>query len=242
MTAEPPPGGVEITQAEAEARWAHAWTPAEVAARLVGVRAPWYVAGGWAVDLFTGGPPRPHGDLEIAVPAGSFPEIRARFPEFGFDVVAYDRLWEFTPEASALGHQTWLRDPASGNFLVDVFREPHDGETWIYRRDPSVRLPYTAVVCRTPDGIPYLAPELALLFKAKAVRPKDQQDFARALPLLDEARRTTLAELVEREHPGHAWLADLRPGGARPAGGVPDGSDASAGSEGFAVSDGNVRP
>ncbi|MFF3212847.1 nucleotidyltransferase domain-containing protein [Streptomyces sp. NPDC002886] len=227
MTAELPPGGVEITQAEAEARWAHAWTPAEVAARLAGVPAPWYVAGGWAVDLFTGGPPRHHGDLEIAVPAASFPEILARFPEFVFDVVAHDRLWELTPEVSGLTHQTWLRDPATGNFLVDVFREPHDGETWIYRRDPSVRLPYTAVVSRTPDGIPYLAPELALLFKAKAVRPKDQRDFARALPLLDDTRRARLAALVEREHPGHAWLADLRPGGARPAGGPPAGSNSS---------------
>lgn len=210
MTEELPPGGVPLTEEQAAARWRHAWTPAEAAARLAGVSAPWYVAGGWAVDLFAGRQTRPHGDLEIAVPAARFPEVQSRFPEFAFDVVASGHLWEaFTPELAELTHQTWLRDPATGRYLVDVFREPHDGATWICRRDPSIRLPYPAVVCRTPDGIPYLAPELALLFKAKAARPKDRQDFATALPLLDVARRRTLAELLARVHPGHAWLTEL---------------------------------
>lgn len=213
MTRELPPGGVEITEAEADARWARAWTPVEVTARLEGVPVPWYVAGGWAIDLFAGGQTREHGDLEIAVPAARFPEIRARFPEYAFDVVASGRIWELTPEVSALTHQTWLRDPSTGDYRVDVFREPHEGPTWICRRDPSIRLPYTSVIRRTPDGIPYLAPELVLLFKAKAVRPKDQQDFDGALPLLDGSARRTLATLLDRVHPGHDWLVDLRPGG-----------------------------
>ncbi|WP_330334323.1 hypothetical protein OHS33_34315 [Streptomyces sp. NBC_00536] len=212
MTRELPPNGIPITAAEAEARWAAAWTPTEVATRLNGLSTPWYVAGGWAIDLFVGEHTREHSDLEIAVPAARFPEIRSRFPEFTFDVVASDHVWELTPEVSDLAHQTWLRDPATGNYLVDVFREPHDGPTWICRRDPSIRLPYTEVIRRTPDGIPYLAPELALLFKAKAVRPKDQQDFAAALPLMDAASRRTLATYLTRVHPEHSWLTALRPG------------------------------
>ncbi|WP_405498421.1 hypothetical protein [Streptomyces sp. NBC_00096] len=124
--------------------------------------------------------------------------------------MASDHLWELTPEVSGLGHQTWLRDPSTGNFLVDVDREPHDGPTWICRRDPSIRLAYSSVIRHTPDGVPLLAPELALLFKAKANRPKDQQDFAGALPLLDGAQRRNLAELLAHVHPGHSRLTGLR--------------------------------
>ena len=113
------------------------------------------------------------------------------------------------PEVLAATHQTWLRDPATGQYLVDVFREPHDGDTWICRRDETIRFPYNDIILRTEDGIPYLAPELVLLFKAKAVRPKDQADFDATVPRMRLHQRELLAELLEQVHPGHAWLEDL---------------------------------
>jgi len=40
-----------------------------------------------------------------------------------FDAVGDRRIWEnATPEALADTHQTWLRDPATGHYLLDVFR------------------------------------------------------------------------------------------------------------------------
>ena len=209
MTESLPPGGVVLDADELEARWAHAWRPEQVA-ELDGVGAPWCVAAGWALDLFRGGQSRPHGDLEIAVPAAAYPEIRDRFPGYAFDAVGSGQVWpEAGAEALSAVHQTWLRDPVSGRFLLDVFREPHDGATWICRRDAGLRLPYEQVIARTTDGIPYLLPELVLLFKARAARPKDQQDFDGVLPLLGRARRDALRGWLERVHPGHRWLARL---------------------------------
>jgi hypothetical protein len=210
-----PPGGVVLDADELGARWADAWRPEQIAERLGGVRTPWCIAAGWALDLFRGRQTRPHGDLEIAVPAAGFPEIRDRFPECVFDAVGSGRVWaEAGAEALAATHQTWSRDPASGRFLFDVFREPHEGGTWICRRDEGLRLPYDAIVERTADGIPYLVPELVLLFKAKAPRPKDQADFDGVLSLLGRARRDALSGWLERAHPRHPWLAQL----AKPAG------------------------
>src|SRR5439155_19088760 len=45
------------------------WRPEEVARRLARVQAHWYIAPGWAIDLFLGAERREHGDLEIGVPA-----------------------------------------------------------------------------------------------------------------------------------------------------------------------------
>ncbi|MFE4512937.1 nucleotidyltransferase domain-containing protein [Kitasatospora sp. NPDC056783] len=210
MTEYLPPGGVVFEADELEARWAGAWRPERVAERLAGVTTTWCVAAGWALDLFLGRQSRAHGDLEIAVPAAGFPEIRDRFPEYEFDAVGSGRVWPAPgPEALAATHQTWMRDRASGRFLLDVFREPHDGGTWICRRDESLRLPYQAITERTAEGIPYLAPELVLLFKAKEARPKDRDDFANALPLLGSSRRAALRGWLERIHPGHPWSAEL---------------------------------
>jgi hypothetical protein len=148
----------------------------------------------------------PGGGIELS-PAASFPEVRSRFPGYVFDGVGSGRIWaDAAPDVLAAVHQTWLRDPATGNYLLDMFREPHDGGTWICRRDEAIRLPYRDIIHHTHDGIPYLAPELVLLFKAKHARQKDQADFDATVPLMTPPQRETLAGLV---HPGHPWLADL---------------------------------
>src|SRR5437660_1685859 len=46
--------------------------------------------------------------------------------------------------------------------------EPGDAEWWVYRRDDRVRAPRVEMVARTGDGIPYLLPHGALLYKAKS--------------------------------------------------------------------------
>lgn len=42
---------------------------------------------------------------------------------------------------SAPVRQTWLRDPATNNYLLDVFGEPHEG--WICRHDERIQDPYS---------------------------------------------------------------------------------------------------
>jgi hypothetical protein len=208
-----PSGGMELSPAEIEAldaRWSSCWHPSQVAEHLAGATTPWCVVAGWALDLFRGTQTREHGDIEIAIPAAAFPEIRDRFPGYVFDAVSSGRIWEeASPDVLAATYQTWLRDRATGNYLLDVFREPHDGETWICRRDETIRLPYSEIIHHTPGGIPYLAPEIVLLFKAKHARPKDQADFDGTIPYMSSAQRQALAGLLARAHPGHHWLENL---------------------------------
>jgi hypothetical protein len=49
--------------------------------------------------------------------------------------------------------------PAAGSYVLDVFREPHDGDIWICRRDDTIRWPFRQIICQSQDGIPYLAPQ-----------------------------------------------------------------------------------
>ena len=188
-----------------------AWRPEQVAALLAGVQAPWYVAAGWAIDLFLGQESREHEDLEIGVPRERFSEIAERLG--GFELFVPDGglmglVWPFdnAPQELDGNHQTWVREPASGRWLLDVFREPSDGDTWIYRRDERIKLPYRDVIERTDDGIPYARPEIVLLFKAKrSTRPKDEADLEAVLPSLGPARRRWLAEALALVHPDHPW-------------------------------------
>jgi hypothetical protein len=190
------------------------WTPAHVAGLLAGVTAPWYVAGGWALDLFLGRVTRPHEDLEIAAPAAAFGQVRQALEPFEFEVAGGGYLWPLDSPQFATTHQTWVSEPATGRpgdrvYRLDVFREPSRDELWAWRRDKSIALPYQRVIRRDRAGIPYLAPDIALLFKAKATRPKDDADFRVAAPLLDPEARNWLRGMLERMHPGHDWIGRL---------------------------------
>ncbi|MGN6799282.1 MAG: hypothetical protein ACTHKS_14180, partial [Gaiellaceae bacterium] len=111
-----------------------------------------------------------------------------------------------SPERLGETHQTWGLDRAAFEWRIDVFREPSDAGEWVCRRDDAIRLPYDELIERTRDGIPYVRPEVALLFKAKAARPKDEADLNDVLPLLPPSRRALLHDWIGRVHPGHAWL------------------------------------
>jgi hypothetical protein len=151
-----------------------AWRPEEVARGLRGVDLPWYVAAGWSIDLFLGGERREHEDLEIAAPAARFAELAAALPGLEFFAIN-DRLAysiEHEPEALEGSHQTWGLDRSAGVWRIDVFREPADGETWICRRDESIRLSGGEHIERTTEGLPYARPELTLLFKESTRGPR----------------------------------------------------------------------
>ncbi len=175
------------------------------------MEAPWYVAAGWAIDLFLGEQRREHEDLEIAVPSDRFSEVVGALAGLELFVVGHHLA---TPVAQAgelldTYHQTWALERAAGVWRLDVFREPSAGETWICRRDESIRLPFDQLIEWSGEGIPYARPEIILLFKAKHARAKDDSDLAAALPLLTSERRRWLAGALELVHPGHRWLGEI---------------------------------
>jgi len=192
------------------------WSPWEVQALLRDVTAPWYVAAGWALDLFRGEQTREHEDTEIGEPntPAAFGEVKGALAGREFEVVGNAQAWPLDSPAFAVMHQTWVSEDGPANpdgrpvriYRLDIFREPHRGGQWVCRRDETIVLPDDQIIRRDSAGVPYLAPQLVLLFKARANRPKDQHDFLGVLPLLAPGERSWLATAMQRVHPGHQWL------------------------------------
>ncbi len=186
------------------------WFPIELARRFETADVNWAVAGGWAIDLFLGYLSRDHHDIEIALPREEFSSLIAclgdceLFAAGGGDV---RRLRHTDPVPAAI-HQIWVVERETGQWRLDVLLEPGDASRWVYRRDPTIHRPRADVVS-IRNGIPYLRPDIVLLFKAKHLRDQDNADFRQALPRLTSSHRAFLRTALEVSAPDHPWLDAL---------------------------------
>lgn len=190
-----------------------AWTPTELAARLAGVDVPWWVCGGWALDLYRGAQRREHSDIEFAVCRPDFPAVPGALLADGAHemfAVGDGRLFRLVDPLPAEYEQVWTAERATGTFRTDTFLDPGDRDVWVCKRDDRLRRPLAEAIGFSADGVPYQRPEIVLLMKAKHRRPKDDDDFAATLPLLTADARDWLVASLELIHPGHEWITAVR--------------------------------
>jgi hypothetical protein len=58
--------------------------------------------------------------------------------------------------------------------------------------------------------MPFIAPEIVLLYKAMYHRAKDEDAFRQALPCLGATQRAWLSAALRVHRPGDPWLAALQ--------------------------------
>jgi hypothetical protein len=194
----------------ATGRW-QALTPHDARRLLESLEPRYWIAGGWAIDLFLGEQHRPHKDLDIGIRRADVPRVFAALPGWDFFEAkdgSLSRLDAGEPPRASV-NSLWSRATSSTEWALEFLLDDSSDEEWIFRRDPSIRLPIERALRRDPEGIPYLSPEIQLLYKAPNPRTEDQADFERVLAQLDPSARGWLEHTLMRIHPGHPWSAKL---------------------------------
>jgi GrpB-like predicted nucleotidyltransferase (UPF0157 family) len=174
----------------------------------------WYVSSGWALDLFLGRVGRVHHDVDIIISYRSQMELQKYLTERGWKLLTpfEKRLepWQPYVTLELPRHQIHAhRD----NQFIDLLLTDMD-TVWRYRREPSILRAKEKMSLKSERGIPYLAPELVLLFKSKNTsdreRSQDQTDFERAFSHLEPERRAWLYWAVTATSPEHSWVQQLK--------------------------------
>jgi hypothetical protein len=184
----------------------------EASALLAPCGAPFWIAGGLAIDLAVGRPTRAHGDTDIAILRGDEAALEPLLDEWEIVIAHAGRFlpWDGAP-FQAPHHQFWARRRGSDTWHFEVLLEEHAGDAWIYRRDARITLQLAALGRATADDVPFLAPEVALLYKStRPDEPRSAADFSVAAPVLDGDARRWLREALAVTSPGHPWIAALR--------------------------------
>jgi len=190
-----------------------AWEPThprEAARLFASLTSRWWIAGGWALDLFMGMESRPHGDLDIGVLRREAAQVIEALRDWELFEAQDGRLLrlhqrEPRPQVNSL----WCRPRGGSRWVFELLLDDSDGEAWVFRRQRDIRRPLAAAIRRDRTRIPYLAPEIGLLYKAQRPRAGDELDFRNVAPRLDDGARAWLHDALTRIEPDHPWLEAL---------------------------------
>jgi Aminoglycoside-2''-adenylyltransferase len=205
-----------------------------VGSLLSGLTVPWWITGGWAIDLAVGHVTRDHADVNVMMLERDEHALRG-LTGVDIQLIADDQPpgpWPAGYRLTALpapgpkppvtgpGRHANNRLLARGEALplpAEVIPASAVGAVWVYKKGSHVFIRQLADITRNWEGIPFLAPEVVLLIKARPGldRPgtdNDQRDFEAALPVLNAQQRSWLMDAIERP----SWLKDAIEGHQRP--------------------------
>ncbi len=188
------------------------WEPiglADLRRELDGCPARWWITGGHALERHVGRSWRAHDDTDLGICRVDAPAVLGYLVERGWETVIAAAgvlgTWD-GGELSADDHQNnvWCRR-VGGPWQLDLTIGDGDDEHWIYRRDPTLRRPWSEAV-HDLDGMGHLAPELQLLFKSVSVRTKDTVDAVEVIPTLGAGGVALLHARLGADHPWRALV------------------------------------
>ncbi len=191
------------------------WTPLslpEAVAVFADAPFQWFLGGGYAVEQFLPAPIRAHGDIDVVI----FRDQQLQLQRWldGWCLFAADppgalRLWQ-PDEYLPFGiHDIWGYRQGADAWQIQWMLAEVDGDEWFYRKNAQIRGKRSDLIAHY-KGLPCTRIEVQLMFKAKGRRPRDEQDFQAALPLMSSAAKIWLRDSLRLLYPdGHPWLADL---------------------------------
>ena len=202
--------------------------------------------GGQGLDLFLGYESRTHGDIDICAFRDDRDRIIQYMQSQGFEVyemLGGGRAHRITDVSDQIRIRGNIFCFLEGCPLVKTYPPDEDGCCWMeffhigqtrldfieflfndrtsesfeYARNREITLDLGKAIL-TAEGIPYLAPEMCLLYKSTDIeREGYQQDFELAWKAMDPSRREWLRKALLWEYPnGHPWLDMMRTEGANP--------------------------
>lgn len=193
-----------------------AWEPLRPEALtglLDGFARPWWVCGGWALDLFLNRETRRHDDIDVAVLRDDQHVLFRHLQDWDLRYATTEHTLERWDgrRLDLPVHGIWARrsvDPEAA-WTCEFLLNEHVGSNWAFRRNEAVTRAVEEIG-DTRNGVPFLRPEIVLLYKAAERSPKNNSDLAEVRSHLSGQAATWLLEALTTWDPSHPWITALR--------------------------------
>ena len=189
--------------------------PRDARQLMAGLNAPWWIGGGWAIDLFRGRESRAHADVDICLLLRDQAAVRQHFTGWDMQIAHDGKLTPWLPGQTlqrVRRHSCgiWARPSPDELWNLEFLFEDSEDADWLYRRNQAIRRPLAEYGACDREGIAFVRPEIALLHKATSFSvARHAADFEVALPDMDSAARSWLKAALRLENADHPWLNRL---------------------------------
>lgn len=208
-----------LTEEIFESHLAQRWCPLsleEVKALFYAIEQPYWISGGWALDLYLGKLTRYHEDFDISISRTD--QLHFQKVLSAWDLRASDppgsgklRPWLQGEFLKSPVHNLWCRKHPQGPWNLKIMLCTFENDEWVYRRNPKIRGSIASFGWQHEDGTLVIAPEIQLLYKSRSPRDEDNQDFENCLKKFDDSQTKWLMDSLTLDSGGsHPWILSLK--------------------------------
>jgi hypothetical protein len=182
-----------------------------VSSILSALSVPWWITGGWAVDLAVGRRTRRHEDIDVMLLERDERALRTDLNDVELQLLTgpqnEQEPWPADRRPMAGPDRVHIRSPKL-SVPIEVQFGAAVGRTWVYHRGrPGGLTRSLADLTKERFGIPFTAPEVVLMLKCMDDRKRDEQDLNAVLPVLNEEQRRWLADAANGRSRAARWQA-----------------------------------
>ncbi|MCD1259907.1 hypothetical protein B5M42_013805 [Paenibacillus athensensis] len=165
----------------------------------------WAIAGGWSIDMFIGKVTRHHDDIEIIVFRQDQLSVQMHLAGWIFKKVENGIVspWNIGEMLLPPVHETYAEKDGE---KIEILLNESDGDHWVYRRDARITREFKKTILFSSQGIPFLCPEITLLYKSKNPRLKDTNDFYNTFNHMGSDQKNWFSESLRILYKEHTWL------------------------------------
>ena len=182
-----------------------------ITAVMIDFEAPWCIAGGWAIALLIQREARARGDVEFAILREDSQALREHLADWTLLADQGYVKSEWTagePVPPAVG-TVFATSPDGDRATIRIYDSAHG--LLFSPLNRAINHPVSRLRYFTPDTIPYLVPQLALLSLAPGAGANQHADLRAALPFIDGMAKLWLDRALAMTIPDHPWRTVLTP-------------------------------
>lgn len=177
---------------------------------MEGFQKPWFIAGGWVVDIAQGRVAREHDDIDICIYREDVNEALRYFEGWDIKVAVpgENRLVDYEQLNDLLLPRYCLHLFRGKDFIEILLTEREENDV-LFRKNKEITMNITDFALKDRDGRPYVNPVWQLLFKSSSPRDKDNDDFLNCLPIMTDQQKKWLTKGLRIMKPESEWIQRL---------------------------------